>query len=334
MRLLDVRSAPRFAFAPAPALAFAPAFALAFGAAAGCGGSSAQPGGAESASPEAPDASSSPDDAGVEAACASGALPLVVTMQSTPLGRTPLALFVPATYEGSPALFVLDTGSPYTFLHQPLPDGGGDGGNDAAPGSDMMLTPDAGSIRLGCDTMTIPGIDVVDTPPVDGKPVVGTLGGDRLFTRPLLLDVSAHRAVWGAADTPFAQAAGWPSAPFERQLGYVRLRDVAFDGTPVQLIVDTGAPDSLWLGQGPQPGDDVVEGVDSDGHVVKLYRGTVTLTMGSAQKKVPVLRAPSFPYVQAVADALGGHVDGLLGLSAFAKGIVFDIDAALVRVEP
>lgn len=325
MRLLDVRFA----------LLLAPAFALALGAAAACGGSSAEQGG-EGAPPDAPDAfsASSPDDGGVEGACATAALPLVVTMQSTSVGQTPSALFVPATYQASPVLFVLDTGSPYTFLHQPLPDGGADGGEDASPGSDMVLTPDAGSIGLGCDTVTIPGIDVVDSPPVDGKPVVGTLGGDRLFTHPLELDFLASQVVWNASGTPFAVAASWPSVPFERQQGYVRVHDVAFDGKPVQLIVDTGAPDSLWLGQQPQPGDQEVEGVDSDGNSVKLYLGTVTVTMGSFQTKVPVLRAPSFPYVQSVADALGGNIDGLLGLSAFPKGIVFDTDAALVRVAP
>jgi len=327
MRLLDVRFVALFA----------PALALTFGAAAACGGSSAEPGG-EGAAPSAPDASSSSssssDDGGGDAACATGTLPLVVTMQSTPVGQTPLALFVPATYQANPVLFVLDTGSPYTFLHQPLPDGGADGGEDAGPGSDMTLTPDAGSIGLGCDTVAIPGIDVVDSPPVDGKPVVGTLGGDRLFTRPIKLDFVASQVVWSASGTPFSEAASWPSAPFERQQGYVRIHDVAFDGKPVQLIIDTGAPDSLWLGQQPQPGDQEVEGVDSDGNTVKLYLGTVTLTMGSFKKTVPVLRAPSFPYVQAVADALGGHVDGLLGLSAFPKGIVFDTDAARVRLAP
>src|SRR5579875_952206 len=123
MRLVDVRFAPLFA----------PAFALAFGAAAACGGSSAEPGG-EAAPPDASDAwqtsSSTDTDAGADAACASGALPLVVTMQPTPVGQAPLALFVPATYQSNPVLFVLDTGSPYTFLHEPLPDGGADGGGD------------------------------------------------------------------------------------------------------------------------------------------------------------------------------------------------------------
>jgi hypothetical protein len=263
---------------------------------------------------------------GDEATCAGGTMPLVVTTQSTPLGMAPSKLFVPATYRADAVLFELDTGSPETFVHEQLQDSG--------TNSDADITPDAGSVELGCDTVTLRGIGVSPTPPVGGKTVAGTLGSDRLLARSFALDFVASRIVWNEPGAPFPDAASWPSAPFDRPFGYVRIHDVAFDGKPVQLVVDTGSPDSLWLGEQGQPGDTEVDGVDADGDVLKMYLGTVEVTMGQYKTKVPVYRVPKFPYLQHLVDGLGGHLNGLFGLSALRKGVVIDTDAQLVRVAP
>jgi hypothetical protein len=155
-----------------------------------------------------------------------------------------------------------------------------------------------------------------------------------LLERPVKLDIAAGRVLWNEPGTPFAEAANWPSTSYDRPRGYVRLHEVAFDGKPVELLLDTGSPDSLWLGQDGKPGDMEVEGEDSAGNSFKMYLGTVVISIGDFQETVPVYRVPSFPYVQGLADSLGGRMNGLFGLSAFRHGVVFDTAAGRVRVAP
>jgi hypothetical protein len=261
-----------------------------------------------------------------EAACSSGTLPLLIKPEADAPGAAPYKLYVPATTDERPVVFLLDTGSPITFLHEPLRDGGSSVGDD--------LIADAGSAVLGCDRLTLLGTPVTQDPSFDGRPVAGTLGDERLLARPVHLDFGSGEVTWHDPGVPFSGAAAWPSARFDRPGGYVRIHDVAFDGSPVQMFVDTGSPDSVWLGQKGQPGDTEVDGVDSQGDTFKMYLGTATVTIGSYQEKVPVLRVPSFPYLQQAVDALHGQLNGLFGLSSFARGIIFDTDAQVVRVAP
>jgi hypothetical protein len=223
-------------------------------------------------------------------------------------------------------VFQLDTGSANTFLHEPLLDGGAD--------AQAKVTPDAGRVELGCDLVNIVGIAIIDSAPVNGKPCVGTLGNDRLLARPVKLDLTANQVVWNEPGAPFAEAASWPRTAFDRPGGYVRIHDVTFDGTPVTLLVDTGSPDSLWVGQQGRPGDQQIEGEDAQGDIIQVYWGTVTVGIGTFRETVPVFRAPSFPYLANAARAVGAHVDGMFGLSAFRHGLVLDTDAKLVRVAP
>jgi hypothetical protein len=290
--------------------------ALAAVMAAACGPLGAAPADAAGPNGEGPSGSS----------CTSASMPLVVTMQSTPVGTLPSKLFVPATYRDESVVFELDTGSPRTFVHEPLRDGGTTSGAD--------VTPDAGSVVLGCETLTLWGLGVSFSAPVNGVPVAGTFGGDRLLERSMKLDLVANQVAWNDPGTPFAEAASWPSAAFDRPLGYVRVHDVDLDGKPVTMILDTGSPDSLWLGQQGQPGDTEIDGMDANGDVIQMYLGTAELTMGSYKAKVPVFRVPKFQYLQNLVDQLGGGLDGLFGLSSYAKGIVIDTDAKLVRLSP
>ncbi|HEX8792297.1 MAG TPA: hypothetical protein VF765_15185 [Polyangiaceae bacterium] len=260
---------------------------------------------------------------GGDAGCAHGSLPLLIDPQSDAPGAAPYKLYVPARTDGQSAVFLLDTGSPYTFLHEPLVDGGSTG-----------VVPDAGSAIVACDQLDLFGAAVSQDPPIDGLRVAGTLGDEHLLARPLHLDLSARRILWNDPGVPFAGTSTWPSARIDRPGGYVRIHDVAFDGTPVQMFVDTGSADSLWLGQQGQPGDREIVGVDARGDRFNMYLGTVTLSIGAYQEKVPVLRVPSFPYLQEAVDALHGQLNGLFGLSSFVRGIVFDTDTQVVRIAP
>jgi hypothetical protein len=149
-----------------------------------------------------------------------------------------------------------------------------------------------------------------------------------------MLDFTQSQVVWHTPGTPFSEAASWPSTAFDRPAGYVRVRDVTFDGVRVTLLVDTGAAESVWVGQPRRPGDVEVDGEDAQGDILKLYRGTVAVGMGSYQESVPVFRVASFPYLEKASSILGAPINGLLGLSAFGRGVVFDTDESRIRVAP
>jgi hypothetical protein len=261
-----------------------------------------------------------------EMTCSRDTLPLLVKPESDAPNAAPYKLYVPATTDGQSAVFLIDTGSPLTFLHESLRDGGTTSSDD--------LVADAGTAVLGCDRLTLQGLGVAEDPSIDGLRVAGTLGDERLLARPLWIDFGSSKIMWHDSGSPFASAAAWPSAPYDRPGGYVRIHDVSFDGTPVEMFVDTGSPDSVWLGQEGQPGDMEIDGEDSQGQTIKMYLGTTTVTIGAYQEKVPVFRVPSFPYLQEAVDALHGHLNGLFGLSSFARGIVFDTDTQAVRIAP
>jgi hypothetical protein len=300
------------------------ALASAVGAPLGCGGSSRLGENAPGAAAHDAAAGERPSAAAADGGCTGAALPLVVATEWSQGGVVPAQLFVPVTFGTTLGVFQLDTGSPFTFLHEPLQDGG----------TTSEVTVDAGNVLVGCDLLSVAGIGIVGSPPVDGKPCIGTFGDDRLLTRPVMLDFTLSQVVWNAPGVPFSGATSWPSTAFDRTGGYVRVRDVTFDGLPVTLLVDTGSADSVWVGQQRQPGDVEVDGEDAQGDMLTLYRGTVSVGMGSYRETVPVFRVASFPYLERATTILGEPVNGLLGLSAFGRGVVFDTDASRIRVAP
>ncbi len=263
---------------------------------------------------------------GEEAGCARDALPLLIKPESDAPNAAPYKLYVPASTDGRSVVFLLDTGSPYSFLHEPRLDGG-------ASATEGPMA-DAGSAVVGCDQLSLWGLADTQDTSFDGRLVAGTLGDEHLLARPVQLDFGSRQVIWHDPGVAFAGAAAWPSARFDRPGGVVRIHDVAFDGVPVQMFVDTGTADSVWLGQQGQPGDTEIDGQDATGATFKMYLGTATVTIGGYQEKVPVYRVPSFPYLQQAVDALHGQLNGIFGLSAFARGIVFDTDANFVRIAP
>ncbi len=229
--------------------------------------------------------------------------------QTIPLIAMPGRLHV-AVDDGA-AVLLVDTGSSTTFLQEPL------GSPDPVP--------NAGTIALGCRMLAVDGRPEAADTPVNGVPSIGTLGTDVLRGGPSELDLAGAELVLHPDGVPFPEAAGWPTVPFDLADGLV-LPHVALDGTPVRLMLDTGSGDTLWLGQQPEPGDVEIDTTDAEGNVVKLYQGTVELTIGAWQGTVPVLRAPSFPYLEQTVATLGGNIAGLLGLSSLGKAVVIDID--------
>lgn len=303
------------------------------------------------ASPDAP-SGDAPFAAADAVACMLTTLPILVD-------STEQTLNVPVTDDGKASAFLIDTGSPNTYVWLPLPEGGveapdaGDASEaqdasaveDATAGGDaeiaepdagcsveMGCVPDAASVTLGCEALSLPGFAQAPMENVAGRPVVGTIGDDMILAQPTWLDLVGKQLVFHAPGDPFAQAASWPATTFSRPYGYVRVEDVSLDGTPTKLLLDTGSSAVLWLGEQPAPGDTEITVVDAIGQPVTMYLGQVTVSIGTWSETVQVYKVPSFPYFQPLATAAG--VKGLFGVSAFPDGVVFDTDAMKVRVAP
>ncbi len=249
------------------------------------------------------------------ASCVLATVPLLLDTSSGALTR----IHVPVTFEGAAHAMLLDTGSNATFLDEPL------GSPDPVP--------DAGEVAIGCETRTLIGRPVVPEDPFQGLTNVGTVGVDLLLKGPSKIDFTASVATLHASGAPFPETAAWPNAPFDLDEGLV-LPHVSLDGMPVRLMLDTGSPDTLWLGQQPNPGDQEIDTTDAEGNPVKLYLGTVDVTIGTKTLTVPVYRVPSFPYLEKTIQDLGGNIQGLLGLSALgSSGFVIDPDTTVVRID-
>jgi hypothetical protein len=285
---------------------------------AGCDKSAATPGPQDASiaedAPPPPDAGAVPDEAGTCDAGSSISLH-VLSLSIADGGLYPGKLYAEVTRAGAPALFMIDTGSAQTFLREEL-------------GSPAVA--DAGSVELGCDTFALPGFAEAALGTVDGLDVIGTFGLDRFLGGPSLFDVAGARLTSRGA---FPEAATWPSAPFDL-VQTTLLAHVTLDGHDVRLLVDTGSTHSLWLGQAGQPGDSPIDTVDSAGNPLTLYLGTGQITIGAWSETVPLVRAPSFPYLESYVSQLGGNIAGLLGVSSFARALEIDPEAKVVRVAP
>ncbi len=113
------------------------------------------------------------------------------------------------------------------------------------------------------------------------------------------------------------------------------LAPVVADSRSLRLMIDTGAQDTLWLGEEGEPGDQVVTTTDATGAEIDLYYGDVDLEMaGEDAVTVPCFRAPSFPYFEQTVAALGGNLHGLLGLSSLrGRRFVIDGEAHAILLE-
>lgn len=232
-------------------------------------------------------------------------------------GGVPSRFHVRVRRDGQDAVLLFDTGSATTFVR--LDDGGG-------------FVPDAATIEIGCDTITVDGRgDLADLGMEEGLPVIGILGVDYVAAGTTLIDAAMERLTRHPPGTTLPETQGWSVLPYDDVQGHM-ISPVGLDGEAVRLMVDTGAPHILWLGEQGQPGDQEVTTTDAEGTIITLYYGDVALEMaGEPTRTAPVLRAPSFPYFEATVAALGGNIHGLLGLSAF-EDRRYVIDGAAHRV--
>jgi hypothetical protein len=258
---------------------------------AGSGGAGGQGGGSGGAGAQG-------GDGGGPGTCDINEVPLLVSWN----GGVPDRFFVPVKRDGVDALLFFDTGSDLTFVR--LEDG-------------TPYLPDAGTLDLGCDTLAVPGRgDIASLGTEEGLPVIGILGVDYVTAGVTLVDAKGARLVRHPEGSVLPETEGWAALPYENLQDHL-IAPAVLDGEAVRLMFDTGAPHILWLGQDGQPGDIEVETSDAEGTVLKLYYGEVALEMAAEPPRtVPVLRAPSFPYLEDTVQALGGNIHGLLGLSA------------------
>lgn len=244
-------------------------------------------------------------DAGFEPLCGTDETTLaVVTYGDTE------RYYVPVALDGERVLFELDTGSGLTFVYL------GRGGMDYVPA--------AAELEFGCDTFTIagrgfdPGVGTVA-----GVRVAGIVGMDALWRHVTALDVG-RRTLTQLARLP-AAAESADFVPVDIVLDHALAR-VTIDDEPLRLLFDTFAGHTLLVGHEGRPGDREQSVVDAEGTVFTIFVGTGSLRYGERPAHdVPVARALRFPYFEETVAALGGDIDGLLGVTAFPEAtLVFD----------
>jgi hypothetical protein len=253
-----------------------------------------------SASGGAPPTSSTTGGGGQGPVCEVNEIELMVSSSD----GVPDRFHVPVRFEGRDAALLFDTGSSLTFISL---------GADAP-----AFVPDVGDLEIGCDTIAVPGRGgLADLGEEAGLPVIGYLGVDYVAGGTTVIDHPGARLVRHPSGTVLAETADWSTLVYEDVQGHM-IAPAELDAEPVRLMVDTGAPHIVWLGQEGQPGDQEVTTADAEGNLLTLYYGVVDLEMaGEPVKIAPVLRAPSFPYLEQTIAALGGNIQGLMGLSAF-----------------
>lgn len=221
----------------------------------------------------------------------------------------PTRLHVPAVVNDVQGVLLFDTGSSRTFIAT------------AAGSKDPVA--DGGTIAIGACSKNVMGRPYA----ADGTrdlPGLGYFGAEELLSYPFvqldLLSGHLRRYADTAPDTK-----GWTSTPFEVVAGSVLVR-MQLDGKSLRLLLDTGSPHLLWLGQQGKAGDVKQQTTDANGTLVDLYVGTATAELAAGTPEtVTVLRVPSFPYLEQRRAEFGGELDGLLGLSTLgARPLLFD----------
>jgi hypothetical protein len=247
--------------------------------------------------PEAEAGSGAPVvDAG--ALCSGGREPMPLMVVE--YDGVPSSSYIPTQHQGRDGVLHFDTAVFKTLLTS-------DG--------DAGFVTDVARIPIGCSSWSADGYFGPNgkLPDVNGLPVIGSAGVDLLGAQPSLFDLRGRRWIRYPNTDDRASMKGAAVPRHEWNEGVVVII-AGFDGTPVRLVIDTGAGDSLWLGQAPRPGDLEIVTQDYLGRELRVYQSTVELEVGGIKRTLPILRAPSFPGV--AEDFARRNIQGLLGLSS------------------
>jgi len=230
---------------------------------------------------------------------------------------------VPITLTGDDqdAWLALDTGSPLTFLF-------------SDPSGPEFLE-HAGTIALGCETWDVPGYreDAIGVEMLDGKPILGILGIDFFTEHASEIDYPGARVARYFDDTAIPEH--YASAPTIALHGREHDRplvDVVIDDTPLTMLFDAGAHDTIWLGVEGDDDDEIAGVQTADGAIWEVFIGDGVLAFpGEAERTVPVMRALDIGYIKPELDEIGAQ--GLLGLTSMGwRSMLFDFDEGVMRL--
>jgi hypothetical protein len=218
-----------------------------------------------------------------------------------------LRLYTTLPLGGTDAPFLIDMGSPTSFVYAGIADGG-----------IASCSPNGGHTAISCVPADLPGCPGVGETTPDNSVVRGTLGTD-LVARGAALDLGIAQSRFWWWRTPPAPPAGATrvALQYNEGTGALVATGIKLDGRDVRLMVDTGSPHVLILSSTPRPNETVVHTADGNNNPVTLYTSTIQISFGAGSARtVAVDRADTFPDLEGLFAQLGGNVDGLLGLNA------------------
>ena len=173
-------------------------------------------------------------------------------------------------------------------------------------------------VQVGRSQLELPVSTRIERQPSAlGLPIAGILGADFLLEHSALLDLQRRLLVRYPSGTEMPTSAEWLELP-SRVIGGLLVVDAQLDGKQVPLVLDTGLPSIVWLGQGRNPGDQPAVAKDLDRRPLRGSYGTVRFQSGGYARKVSAFRVRSFPALEATAARVGADLRGLLGLGAFS----------------
>jgi hypothetical protein len=230
-------------------------------------------------------------------------------------------LFAEVDHEGKKALLSFDTGSPLTFVH---PESG-------------EKSETAKKLGFGCTTKTVKPYPVPSPGNrVDGLLQIGILGADMILTQPTVLDLApaAPRLTRFSDRAALPDTSNFWSATFDVVKTQMIVSAVV-DGTTYRLLVDTGAPHILLLGQTGRAQDRPATAKDAFGSVLDLFVGdSVVAFAGEPDRVLKVYRTTSLPHLEDKIRYIGAPIDGLLGLSVFeTRRVLVDGEKKELKIE-
>lgn len=214
-------------------------------------------------------------------------------------------VFVDLPIEGQTFPFLLDTGSEQSFLR-----------GSAAPKGGATPT------RLSCMDigLAFSRASVFQRTP-DGRTIGGVLGTDLLQVGGVLdLRLRDGLFVWSRDVPPLP--AGVITLPLTLTAATAHSKlvvdGVVLDGKKTRLLLDTGSPHVLLVAKEPRASERAFDTFDGAGAPVRLYQSHVEMAfLDGSPRRVPVVRAASFPTLERVLAAIGDPtIEGLLGLGA------------------